>query len=419
MAAMKASLPALSLSLLLCSPLLALEGVGVQIKAASGVPMGIDAEAWKDREFNAILYSGATEGGKFVMKPALECLLPSGKKGDYLRLLAEGGVLQPIACSAEYDITFPTLDLRVVNNSKEALHLSEVRLAVAESRPDPAPLPLFFSGYTEVQHIVLMNEGWGRIEKADFEFALLPSKPKGQPGKELPFKRSLFRIEKEVELPLHDELEKAGVAKELIEIGKTYQDLTHQEEALAGKADSVRIEEEAAKLEERLMQSLDKMLKLGKSQKGGPFPMKLDELDMPTMECWMSGWMTYTWKDGEPEKSRRVALCLPILILPPDGLGAPMPASGKYEAMLRESAKDYALKVPVSHVVKKGDATRFTVTLGVPKSSFHHMKVTLATTDGKEIDAGEVDLQALLPRHAVTQLEDAAKAGEGEKEEGE
>lgn len=413
------ALPALCLSLLLSGPLLALEGVGVNVSVGSGVPKGVKAEAWKEREFNGILYTGSSEGGKLTITPTLECQLEGKKKGNYLKLLASGGPLEPISDSCEYDITFPALDVKVVNNSKQAVHLSELRLAVEDSKPDLTPLPLIFSGYSQVQNLNITNDGWGRIEKADFEFDLLPTKPKGAPGTDLPFKRTLHRIDGTAVLSLTAEFEKKGVPKDLTDLAAKYTTLHQQQMDLLGvAAESGKEvpEEQMTKLEEQAGEAVSAMMKFGDAKQLGSFKAKDDGLGGNYFDCWLSGWMTYTWKEGETEKSHRVALRAPILILPPDGLGAPMPVEGKYEAMLQESGQNYALKVPVSHVVKPGGTTRFTVTLGVPKSSFHRFKLTLATTDAKEMDAGQVELKAFLPKAAVEQMKHPSEASEEEGE---
>ncbi|WP_265594330.1 hypothetical protein [Haloferula sp. BvORR071] len=413
---------ALPLAILCCGlfpAAYALEGVGVHLAAGSGVPKGLSADEWKEHEFNAILYTGKSEGDKLSIVPTLECPVAGDKKGNYLKLLADGGPIAPVGYSCEYDITFPALDLKVVNNSKKALQISEVRMMVEESRPDLTPLPQIFSDYDQVQHIELYNEGWGRIEKADFDFNLLPGKPKGKPSAELPFHQTLYRVEKPTKLQLNAELEKAGLPAELTKLGGEYQNLRNKITDLydkAGENISEDLEKQNEALDEQCSEIAAKMHKIGDGLKTGPFKVKPDQFGDSTIECWMHGWLNYTWKEGETEKSNRVALRVPVLILPPDGLGATGPVEGKYEAMLRESDKDYALKVPVTQTVKPGATTRFTVTLGVPKSSFHRFKVALVSTDGAEIDAGLVELQALLPRSAVGQLEMSAKAP---KEEGE
>ncbi len=418
---MKAPLPTLSLalSLLPCLPLHALDGVGVHVSAGSGVPKGVKADAWKEREHNAIFYSGKDEAGKLTITPTLECPLEGKKKGNYLKVLAGDGPLEPIGDSGDYDITFPALDVKVVNNSKQALHLSEVRMAVEESKPDLTPLPLIFSGYSQVQHIDITNDGWGRIEKADFEFDLVGTKPKGTPGTDLPFKRTLYRIEKPVTLSLNAEFEKKGVPKELTDLAAKCFTLDKQQMDLlltAEESGKEPPEDQIAKLEAESGEVMSAMLKFAQAPQLGPFKGKPDGIGGNFFECWLSGWMTYTWMEDGTEKSHRIALRAPVLILPPDGLGAAGPVEGKYEAMLQESGQNYALKVPVSQVVKPGGTTRFTVTLGVPKSSRHRFKLTLATTDAKEIDAGLVDLQALLPKSAVEQLKHPSEAEEGEGE---
>ncbi len=382
--------------------------------------MGIPAEEWHARQFHAIQYTGVSKDGILEITPALEDNGDDrgGGKKNYLATLAAGGPLESFGFSAEYDIAFPSLDIRMVNNGKETLHIAKVRLAVDESRIDAEPLLQIFSGYDQVQRVDLLNEGWGRIEKAEIEFDLTGKAPPAKPTGELPFKRTLHRIDTEAELPLHAELEKHGLPPALTALAKEFRDVERRTRALyesAGDSWGPAADAQLAKLEAESMRIHGKMMSIGKTLATGRFQAGKDEFGDLAVPCWLTGWMTYTWKDGAEEKTHRVALRVPVLILPPEGLGAPGPVIGRYEAMLRENGTGYAVEVPVSHIVKPGDTTRFTLTLGVTKSSLHRFRVALLDTRGTAIDAGPVNLRALLPRSAVTQLQHATEAEDAEE----
>lgn len=384
-------------------------GVGVKLAVSTAKPKLAEGDDEPDGSFPKIGYRGETADGVLNILPKLT---HGEKDKDYMAELKASGPIAPLTFGGpQYDLFFPAIDVRVVNNSKAALHISRVDLKIAGSKPDPEPLPLIFGGYSEVQHVVLFNEGWGKIEKADFEFDLVSKEPKGKPNGELPFKRTLQRITKSADLSLHEELEKKGVSHELVAAAKEYrecelkarelEETTTDFEALEKNGTYTELEEKRGKLSEKIFTMAEKGC--------GPFWKGKDESDQPNIICWLHGWMTLSWLDGTETKSMKLAVICPVLVIPPDGLGAVGPVSGSYETMLAREGKDYTLQVPVSHIVKPGGITRFDVTLGIPETSRHEFSISLVTTDGKTIDGGKVKLAGLLPRGAETALKEKAE----------
>ncbi len=385
-------------------------GVGVKLAVSTVKPKLAEGDEESEGAFPKIGYRGEMANGILNILPRLT---HGEKQKDYLAELKAGGPIAPVTFGGpDYDVFFPAIDVRVVNNSKTALHVSRVDLKIAESKPDPEPLTLIFGGYAEVQHVVLFNEGWGKIESAVFEFDLVSKEPKGKPTGELPFNRTLQRITKSAELSLHDEMEKKGVAPELVAAAREYRECERKTRALEEvTTDFEALEKDAsyAGLQEKQGTLTEKILAL--AEKGcGPFWKGKDEYEQPNIQCWMHGWMTISWLDGEETKTQRIAVICPVLVIPPDGLGAVGPVSGRYEAMLSREGKDYTLQVPVSHIVKPGGVTRFDVTLGIPETSRHEFSISLITTDGKAIDGGKVNLAGLLPRGAESALKAKAEA---------
>ncbi len=385
-------------------------GVGVKLAVSTAKPKLAEGDEEPEGAFPKIGYRGETADGVLNIFPKLT---HGEKEKDYMAELKAGGPIGPVTFGGpEYDVFFPAIDLRVVNNSKAAMHISRVDLKIAESKPDPEPLPQIFGGYDEVQRVVLFNEGWGKIESAVFEFDLVSKEPKGKPTGELPFKRTLQRITKSADLSLHEELEKKGVSAELVVAAKEYretelktralEEATTDFEALEKNAEYTGLQENHGKLSEKIYAMAEKGC--------GPFWKGKDESGLPNITCWMHGWMTVTWLDGTETKSMKLAVICPVLVIPPDGLGAPGPVSGKYEVMLLREGKDYTLQVPVSHIVKPGGITRFNVTLGLPETSRHEFSISLITTDGKSIDGGKVKLAGLFPRAAESALKAKAEA---------
>lgn len=381
-------------------------GVGVTLKVSDAKPVLNTGEVEADEPvdvFPRIAYIGETKDGVLNVTPRLNF---GEKKADYLASLTSGKLIEPIQNGGtEYDVFFPAIDVRVVNNGKTALHLSRAEIRVLESKPDPTPLPFLFGGYDEVHYIKLVNEGWGRIEKAEFEFDLLDKRPKGAPKGELPFKRVLNRVTESAELGLTDELAKKGVSSELIAMAKKYRDNERaMYDAMIAEKDGAALEEEHLKLYEKFRAMAGPAC--------GPFWKGKDEYGEPSIHCWLHGWLNISWTDGTDAKVLRFPIASDVLIIPPEGLGAGEPVTGRYEAMLQKEGKDYALQVPVSQVVKPGGVSRFTITLGVPQTSHHEFAVRLVSTDGSMIEGGKVSLHGFLPRGAVSALENAAKTPE-------
>jgi hypothetical protein len=380
-------------------------GVGVTLKVSDAKPVLNTGETEQEEPvdvFPRIAYAGESKDDVLRIKPRLNF---GNNKTDYLALLGSGKVVEPIQNGGtEYDVFFPAIDVRVVNNGKSALHLSRADIRVKESKPDLTPLPMIFGGYDEVQYIRLVNEGWGRIEKAEFEFDLLDKRPKGPPKGELPFKRVLNRVTENAELGLSEELAKKGVSPEVIAMAKIYRE---NERAMY---DAAMAEKDTTALEEENLKLHAKFCAMGSAC--GPFWKGKDEYGQPSTSCWLHGWLTVSWLVGSETKTLRFPIATDVLVIPPDGLGAGEPVTGRYEAMLQKEGKDYTLQVPVSQVVKPGGVSRFTITLGVPQTGQHEFEVRFVNADGDAIEGGKVLLDGFLPRGAVSALKNAAQTPE-------
>lgn len=377
-------------------------GVGLNVSASSGIPVGLTKEEWSGDDadsFPKLTYTGTTKDGRLSLAPKLTFRQFEKKAVDYLDLLRTGGLIFPIGYSSEYNLSFPALDVKLVNNGKQSVHFSSAVLKVAKSSADPTPLPLLFSGYDQVQCFELHNEGWDLIDSVQFDFTFSPNIPKGPPPEELPYHRTFQRVKEHVRVSLTEELTKAGVAAELTAAGKTYLEAEAAVRSLLDKADnSGNLDEnpDFQKAEEAVAAAGQAMTKLSPSLAG-----KFEKT------CWVHGRMTLTWKDGTEVRTRTLPFRADILIFPPDGLGAPSPVNGRFEAMLRESGENYELPVDLSRIVKAGATDRFVITLGIPRTSKHELTLELKTTNGETLSSGPVSIEGLLPLSAAYLLEES------------
>src|SRR5690242_7107998 len=110
----------------------------------------------------AVAYAQIENAGTFTIEPAC----------DYLQSAWSGALLKP----QRYDHTlfpveFPMLDFKCVNNGSRTLFLTEIRLKVASSIPDPRPILIVKEVRSPAQFLIV-NDGWGAARHGRFHFNL-------------------------------------------------------------------------------------------------------------------------------------------------------------------------------------------------------------------------------------------------------
>jgi hypothetical protein len=290
-----------------------------------------------------------------------------GERYDYLEGLATEKPLSVSAGGCGYHVSFPALDVRIVNNSSKPLLLTRATLALNESSVDTTPL-LFVNSAPSMFEFGVYNEGWGAIEECRIQFNLDYIRQDRVP-EVFTFDRKFGRFEDDLTVRVDEELQRVGIPRQYITGMRDFSNLT------------------TAKLE-KLQAALPARLREAKGAERG---------------VWLSGVITYSWRDGKGQmRQRRNPLFCEILLELPE-YGAPGPIAGKYEAMLRSKGRDYEVTVPISQSVPKGGVTRFALRVGAPQSSFHDMKLKLQSTTGEIIESEQFKLTVLLPRSCAVQ----------------
>jgi hypothetical protein len=375
-------------------------GVGISLSAYSGLPAGFTKKDWADADaesYPTLGYAGKTQNGRLVITPTVTPVTRGKKKSDFLDLYRSGAMIYPIGSSTEMNVKFPALDVKLVNNGKKTVHFSSAVVKVAHSAPDPTPLPMVLGGDDRVQCMDVVNEGWDPIDSLKLEFGFTTALPKALPPEKLPYQRTFQRVKEDLRVELIDELSKSGVASELSVAAKNYLASKAAVRAMEANAvDLAKLDSDPAhkKAEQNKIDVYESMRKLD-HKLAGPF----------RKNCWIHGRMTVSWKDGGETKTKTYPFYSEIAIFPPEGLGSPGPVAGKYEAMLRESGENYELPVDISRIVKPGGTDRFTLTLGIPRTSKHELTLELRTTEGETLSSGPVTIEGLLPRSAAEMLE--------------
>lgn len=343
-------------------------GISVSLSAAEKSNFINAAKSEGGDAFPTIDYVERTEQGTLHLLPRL--LMTNGferdqRSFDYLALLQKGGPIENLGDIGPPRITFmfPSLDVRVVNNSARRLLFSEALVKVASSESDSTPLP--FLGASESENpenyfaFFVLNEGWAAMESCSVKFSISASPWKRDPVPQ--FDRSLGKVARSTRVEIIRELIQAGLSPRWIE---------------GVRADA---------------QPDDALMK--------PF----------SGTAYLAGVLSYSWRSASgsvESRSVRFRVNLPLAYGP---VGGPSSVSGRYEAMLRAEGREYSLRIPVSHQVDPGTTARFLVRLGVPRTSRHHCNLQLRTTRGETIESAPIVLEALLPPSAAEQLKkDAA-----------
>lgn len=349
-----------------------LENVGVTVSLSAAERRSfLGATGGDDRyDFPTIDYIEKTEQGTLRLTPRLlitEGFASDQRTFDYLALLQKGGPVDALQWTGEAEFTFmfPSLDVRLVNNSQRKLLISEVMVKVASSESDRRPLPFLAEG-TEVFIFHVLNEGWAPMESCSVKFSISPREWKREPVPQ--FEKNLGRLDRSAAVDVSRELVQAGLSPQWVEREKKF-----REEDTEGEPD------------EELMK---------------PF----------SATAYLAGVLSYSWRGqgGSLEShSVRFRVGVPLWVGP---LGGGAAVAGRYEAMLRADGRDYAVPIPVSHRVDPGTTTRLLVRLGIPRTSRHRFNLQLRTTRGETVESGTIALDGLLPPTAAKQLEAEAAA---------
>lgn len=77
---------------------------------------------------------------------------------------------------------------------------------------------------------------------------------------------------------------------------------------------------------------------------------------------------------------------------------APFPPTFEYATKFEVESESYQRRVPISHLLKPGEGDRFTIRIGMDKSSLHSFKARVVYNDGHESVSPQFDLLAFVPR---------------------
>jgi hypothetical protein len=314
---------------------------GGQAPGASAGEISAVASAYRDESRGAdrkLRYEDQRDTGRLVVRP----------RDPYLDVLRAGGPLTVHDYwNSLWEDTFswPTLDVKVVNNSARTVFFDRARFQVSESRPDLRPVPVIHGVeyVTNRVYLPLVNSGWGPLEDCVFRFRLT-------------------RGDEPVPCT-----------------GEYSQPLSSS----GGLVD-----------EEPFIAAL---------REGGwgvaPPPADPDDYSYRRFSgpaAVASGVLEYSQTELDGSRSRRANPVTMRFVFGESPLGAPMPPSWTYQVKLRPDGRDYTVTVPVSQVLAAGEADRFLFKVAADRSSLHQFDLILGYLGG-ELEPVPVTLELFVP----------------------
>lgn len=291
------------------------------------------------------------------------------------------------------------LDLKLVNNTDDAIFVTEAIIDVETSTPDNRPLMAFTHHVGVVGDIEFTNDGWGEPAELIVSAAIDGETP--QAAQVLPWRkidtvaplgsRYLFDIS-----PL---LEPYGISGADIKAADALTD-SGDTEAEAAASAKVHIPCMRALATPDILSNAYEML-YGERPSPGEVSLSDEELMTMPYGCgvMVSGRLLVTWKDGLDTQTQTIDFTTFVSISTPEGLGSSgFEPTGQYDVALKSSGTRYTLKVPLSQPVRPKDFDRFTLWLGAPQSSDHVFRVRLRYNDGQELPSNPVSFQYIRPR---------------------
>jgi len=315
-------------------------------------------------------------------------------ESPYLDALSKGGPINIDGASVwwdYYDIQFPSLDIKVTNNSDKTINFTKAIFDIEESIKDTRALPVIHSNPCVGAEIYIDNEGWGGMENAEMHFnivsaldssfkyetELLPGRPISRIDVIRVVDPNIFegpyRFVKK--LGLIDEYTRVNLSAELSELG---------------------INE---KVKRMLIYPISESSEV--ALKAIPFFPKTSKNGYSYWDVYdarIYGHLKYTQFLNGNKTPTSIDFQTQFRIIPGDcGDGGNI--TGRYDGLVFDlNNKNYRRIVPISQYLKKGETDRFTIKMAAKKSSMHRFKFRLSFGKDDELVSPDISLNIYAPR---------------------
>jgi hypothetical protein len=321
-------------------------GTKIEAKPSDKIRVGVTSHLRKDAQnhsskrpfkLNEVKYTYERVGDKVVIKPVV----------PYLSILRSGGPID--GSESLFRKVYPKLSIKVVNNTKETIYLTEVAVNIRSSTTDKEPvIGVGSEGWDDLR---IYNEGWGNLINPKLTFGTTDANScKKLDPRSRPLKHSinLKTFSDSVDISM-----------------KPYVYVPPREE-----------------------------------RKGNWVTIRL----YPNTHACIYGKIEYTTEDS----SERTVAFKTTLWVGEKGevprFGVTMGASAEYKLSLevglpvKAEEPGYTKRIPISHYIKPSDVDHFTILVVTDKSAMLNLSFDFLTADGKVLHSKNVILNTFISR---------------------
>lgn len=322
----------------------------ISISIVSFSEESTEGEASKNREL-FLEYTYNRNDSAINIKPSM----------GYLNALISGKPISQISYLWEpFNWQLPRFDIKVVNNSDKTLFITEVVFKNIISTLDPSPVLILPKSdcYANARHILVQNDGWGKIKNMRMRLSACPVNSK----EEINYENEKYTHE----LYVGDIEKKAN-----IDVSRVLFDY--------GFIPDVDTLKPTSDLITRFYRSNNHLYDFSK----------------------IYGEFIYEGTNYTGKSQTYITRFESIVYLYEWNLAAmPPPPSYYYNVKFKTDEKGYDVYKSVSQVLKPKEYDRFVITVGLDKSSYHEFGIEVVTNLGTFIFP-KVTLLAFIPRSGV------------------
>lgn len=299
----------------------------------------------------------------------------------YLEIINAGGPIHPRGFHGSFDWRYPTIDLKLVNNTKETVFITEAIIRVRRSMR--VQRPLIVIGMDRCgRRLPILNEGWEKARNSKLAFRFV------QPNVAVrhPTERSAMRT---VLLGDIADYHSVDLSDALIASGVDLANLdSHRLLHMAPNGNVAVTRDEYGRTKRMSRREFNELRRTWM----GPFGDGIAPL---------SGHLEYDERSTDgPVRHRKLKVEAPIYFDKGCVQFSQVVPSAHHYASLRIDGSDYEQRVNVSQIVKPGEADRFQITVGAMQSSLHELQVELVYNSDEVIKTPRIDIELFVPRSA-------------------
>ncbi len=307
-------------------------------------------------------------------------------KSDYYNQYMSGNRFNA-PCVADFsyidDVEYLTLELDIVNNTKERISVNELNVNVERSELDKFPLIYVCTSYVQSNSIQFVNGSWFNWKGFTFSYSILK---KGQ--------EFSGTYNKSIHIPYFDDVKTVNLLQDLKELGYDFDNLLKQvqtQNEISGFYDgNPWITENGNQYLVFWATDKDDINRI----QSWFYPFEFKRLNEFTYEASATLYGTITFDDTDIVKSFKAEISLST----EGGFGALSYANDKFDVKLHTDGKNYVKRFPYTTVLEPQGAEMVKLRIMAEKSSNHNFFINVINDNGLNIRSKNIKFHNFWPK---------------------